>query len=55
MIPVWTKKPANKWNISHFKFYVLVCNRLYAAFAAEVLTRIPENSFLWNWWVCATE
>jgi len=46
MIPVWTKKPANKWKYQHFNFMYWSVVGLYAAFAAEVLTRIPETPFL---------
>lgn len=46
MIPVWTKRPANKWKYQHFNFMYWSVIGLYAAFAAEVLTRIPETPFL---------
>ncbi len=45
MIPVWTKKPANKWKYQHFNFMYWSVIGLYAAFAAEVLTRIPKTPF----------
>ena len=45
MIPVWTKKPVNKWKYQHFNFMYWSVIGLYAAFAAEVLTRIPETPF----------
>ncbi len=45
MIPIWTKKPANKWKSFHFRFMYWSVVGLYAAFAAEVLTRIPETPF----------
>ena len=45
MIPVWTKKPTNKWKYQHFNFMYWSVIGLYAAFAAEVLTRIPETPF----------
>ncbi len=45
MIPIWTKKPANKWKYLHFNFMYWSVIGLYAAFAAEVLTRIPETPF----------
>ncbi|SOE20142.1 Predicted membrane protein [Spirosomataceae bacterium TFI 002] len=45
MIPVWTKKPANKWKFQHFSFMYWSVVGLYAAFAAELLTRIPESPF----------
>ncbi len=45
MIPIWTKKPANKWKYRHFNFMYWSVIGLYAAFSAEVLTRIPETPF----------
>ena len=45
MIPIWTKKPANKWKYQHFNFMYWSVIGLYAAFAAEVLTRISETPF----------
>jgi uncharacterized membrane protein len=45
MIPIWTKKPAKKWKYMHFSFMYWSVIGLYSAFAAEVLTRIPETSF----------
>lgn len=45
MIPVWTKKPANTWKYQHFSFMYWSVVGLYAAFAAELLTRIPETPF----------
>jgi len=45
MIPIWTKKPANKWKYQHFNFMYWSVIGLYAAFSAEVLTRIPETPF----------
>ena len=45
MIPVWTKKPTGKWKYHHFSFMYWSVVGLYAAFAAEVLTRIPETPF----------
>jgi len=45
MIPIWTKKPANNWKYRHFNFMYWSVVGLYAAFAAEVLTRIPETPF----------
>ncbi|MFT2008055.1 DUF2306 domain-containing protein [Pontibacter sp. 13R65] len=45
MIPIWTKKPANKWKYMHFSFMYWSVIGLYSAFAAEVLTRIPEAPF----------
>lgn len=45
MIPVWTKKPTNKWKYQHFSFMYWSVIGLYAAFASEVLTRIPDTPF----------
>ncbi len=45
MIPIWTKKPANGWQNLHFNFMYWSVVGLYAAFASEVLTRIPETPF----------
>ncbi len=45
MIPIWTKKPTRKWKYMHFSFMYWSVIGLYSAFAAEVLTRIPETPF----------
>ena len=45
MIPVWTKKPTNTWKFRHFSFMYCSVIGLYAAFASEVLTRIPDTTF----------
>ena len=45
MLPVWFKKPINKWKYLHFTFMYWSIIGLYAAFAAEVLTRIPDTPF----------
>lgn len=45
MIPIWTKKPENKWIFRHFSFMYWSVIGLYSAFGAEVLTRIPEAPF----------
>ena len=45
MIPVWTKKPTNTWKFRHFSFMYWSVIGLYAAFASEVLTRIPDTTF----------
>ena len=45
MIAIWTKRPAKKWKFLHFSFMYWSVMGLYAAFAAEVLTRIPETPF----------
>ncbi|MFC2185668.1 DUF2306 domain-containing protein [Fulvivirgaceae bacterium LMO-SS25] len=45
MISIWTKKPVNSWKYLHFSFMYWSVVGLYAAFAAEILTRIPETPF----------
>ena len=45
MVPIWTKKPVGKWRSFHFSFMYWSVIGLYAAFASEVLTRIPEQPF----------
>lgn len=45
MVPIWTKKPTNTWVFRHFTFMYWSVIGLYAAFASEVLTRIPETPF----------
>jgi len=45
MIPIWRKKPAGKWKFQHFSFMYWSVIGLYAAFAAEVVTRIPKAPF----------
>ena len=45
MIPIWTKKPSNKWKFQHFSYMYWSVIGLYMAFAAEVLTRIPKAPF----------
>jgi len=45
MIPAWRKKPRAGWLIRHFSFMYWSVIGLYAAFASEVLTRIPETPF----------
>lgn len=44
-IPVFRRKPKNKWLIRHFTFMYYSVVGLYAAFASETLTRIPETLF----------
>lgn len=45
MIPLRTKKPTQSWKYMHFSFmyWSVIC--LYSAFAADVLTRIPQTPF----------
>ena len=45
MIPIWTKKPVDKWKFKHFSFMYWSVIGLYMAFAAEILTRIPKAPF----------
>lgn len=45
MVPVWTKKPVKKWKYLHFSFMYWSVIGLYAAFAAEILVRIPKTPF----------
>lgn len=45
MIPIWTRKPSIKWKYFHFSFMYWSIIGLYAAFASEILTRIPETPF----------
>ena len=45
MIPIWTKKPRNRWKYLHFSSMYWSVMGLYAAFAAEIFTRIPETPF----------
>ncbi len=45
MVPIWTKKPLNKWKYLHFAFMYWSVIGLYAAFAAEILTRILKTPF----------
>ena len=45
MIPIWTKRPEKKWQYLHFSFMYWSVIGLYAAFAAEILVRIPKTPF----------
>lgn len=45
MVPVLLRKPKNNWLPLHFSFMYWSVIGLYMAFAAEVLTRIPETPF----------
>lgn len=47
-IPVFTKKPTKSWMFLHISFMYYSVIGLYAAFASEVLVRIPGAGF---WWV----
>jgi len=44
-IPVMRRKPANGWVMQHFTFMYFSVVGLYAAFASEILTRIPKSPF----------
>ncbi len=46
MIPLWIKKPVNKYRFWHFQFMYWSVIGLYMALAAEVFTRIPNSPFL---------
>jgi len=45
MVPIWTKRPINKWQNLHFSFMYWSVMGLYAAFVAEILTRVPQTPF----------
>ncbi len=45
MIPILLKKPKDNWLSLHFSFMYWSVMGLYMAFAAEVLTRVPETPF----------
>ncbi|GAB3165766.1 DUF2306 domain-containing protein [Telluribacter humicola] len=45
MVPIWLKKPVGKWQYRHFSFMYWSVIGLYSAFAAEVLTRVPQTPF----------
>lgn len=45
MIPVLLRKPKGRWKYLHFTFMYWSVMGLYAAFAAEIFTRIPEQPF----------
>ena len=45
MIPIWIKKPVNNWQYLHFSFMYWSVIGVYAAFAAELFTRIPKTPF----------
>ncbi len=44
-IPVMRRKPAKSWLMQHFTFMYFSVVGLYAAFASEILTRIPRSPF----------
>lgn len=45
MVPIWTRRPVKSWKYLHFSFMYWSVMGLYAAFAAEIMTRIPETPF----------
>lgn len=45
MVPVILRKPSESWLNLHFGFMYWSVVGLYAAFAAELLTRIPQKPF----------
>lgn len=45
MLPVILRKPRDSWLNLHFGFMYWSVIGLYAAFAAEILTRIPQKPF----------
>ena len=47
MIPVILRKPEKSWLGLHYNFMYWSVMGLYAAFVAEVLTRVPQTRFFW--------
>ena len=47
MVPVILRKPTKSWLSLHFGFMYWSVMGLYAAFAAEIFTRIPQIRFFW--------
>ena len=45
MIPALTQKPPTSWKYLHFSFMYWSVMGLYAAFVAELLTRVPDTPF----------
>ena len=45
VIPAIRRKPHNGWRFQHLSFMYWSIIGLYAAFASEVLTRVPETPF----------
>lgn len=45
MVPIWTKWPKNSWQDLHFSFMYWSVMGLYAAFASEIITRVPDTPF----------
>ena len=46
MVPIWLKPKNINWKYLHFCFMYWSVIGLYAAFAAELLTRIPQTPFM---------
>jgi len=46
MVPIWLKKPVKRWKYFHYAFMYWSVMGLYAAFVAEMITRIPETPAL---------
>ena len=47
MVPAILRKPAKSWLGLHYNFMFWSVMGLYAAFVAEILTRIPQTRFFW--------
>ncbi len=47
MLPVILRKPEKSWLSLHFSFMYWSVMGLYAAFVAEIFTRIPQVRFFW--------
>lgn len=45
IIPAFLRKPVDRWQSLHYNFMFWSVFGLYAAFAAEVFTRIPSTPF----------
>lgn len=45
MLPVWFRRPVRSWKSLHFGFMYWSVIGLYAAFAAELLVRVPDTPF----------
>lgn len=45
MIPVWFRSTFKQWKVIHLSFMYWSVFGLYAAFASEILTRVPDSPF----------
>lgn len=45
MVPVLWRKPEGGWLSLHLSFMYWSVMKLYAAFASEILTRVPDSPF----------